>query len=176
MHARRFVFLDESGARTDLTRLRGWSPKGRRCPGAAPAGHWKTTTMVSAIRLEGVAASMVLDGPVDAEAFQAYVDQVLAPQLRPGDIVVMDNLPPHKAAGIQEAIETTGAELWYLPPYSPDLNPIEKMWAKIKQLLRSAAARTFQSLWSAIGHALEAVTDADIQGWFSSCGYLGTQT
>jgi transposase len=132
--------------------------------------------MVSAIRLDGVAASMVLDGPVDTEAFRAYLDQVLAPQLRPGDIVVMDNLSPHKAAGIPEAIEATGAALWYLPPYSPDLNPIEKMWAKVKQLLRTAAARTFQGLWSAIGHALRAVTDTDIQGWFSSCGYLGSQT
>ena len=127
---KRFVFLDESGAKTNMTRLRGWSRRGQRVYGSVPGGQWHTTTIVSAISLEGVIASMVLEGAMDGNAFEAYVEQMLVPALRPGDIVVMDNLSCHKVSGIVELVEGVGAEVWYLPPYSPDLNPIEKMWSE----------------------------------------------
>ncbi len=127
--------------------------------------------MIASIRLDGSSAPMVLDGACDGVCFRAYVDQVLVPSLRPGDIVVMDNLGAHKVAGVVEAIERAGAKVWYLPPYSPDLNPIEKMWSKIKNSLRRTKARTQESLWEAIGEALRNVTDSDAKGWFQSCGY-----
>jgi len=128
--------------------------------------------MLAAVGLDGPQAAFVIEGAVDADVFRAYVQQVLVPTLRPGDIVVMDNLSPHKAAGIREGIEATGAELWYLPPYSPDLNPIEQMWSKIKEYLRKIAARTVDALVDAIGQALQTVTDNDVLAWFRHCGYL----
>lgn len=128
--------------------------------------------MVAAVGLDGLHAPFVIEGPVDAEVFSAYVQQLLVPTLRPGDIVVMDNLSPHKAAGIREAIEATGAQLWYLPPYSPDLNPIEQLWSKIKEHLRKIAARTLDSLADAIGRALQTITLDDVLAWFRHCGYL----
>ena len=167
----RFVFLDESGAKTNLPRLYGRIKQGRRLYDSAPCGRWETTTMIASIRLDGSSAPMVLDGACDGVCFRAYVDQVLVPSLRPGDIVVMDNLGAHKVAGVVEAIERAGAKVWYLPPYSPDLNPIEKMWSKIKNSLRRTKARTQESLWEAIGEALRNVTDSDAKGWFQSCGY-----
>lgn len=127
--------------------------------------------MIASIRLDGSSAPMVLDGACDGASFRAYVDQVLVPSLRPGDIVVMDNLGAHKVAGILEVIQRAHAEVWYLPPYSPDLNPIEKMWSKIKNSLRRSKARTQESLWEAIGEALQNVTESDAKGWFHSCGY-----
>jgi len=167
----RLIFLDESGAKTNMTRLRGWSQRGERAYGSAPGGHWHTTTMVSAIRHDGVLASMVLDGPMDGAAFEAYVEQVLVPTLCSGDIVVMDNLSCHKVAGIVDLVEDAGAELRYLPPYSPDFNPIEKMWSKVKEFLRAAAARTKEALYEAICSALQTVTATDIHNYFKSCGY-----
>lgn len=154
-----------------MTRLRGWALRGQRAYGSAPSGHWHTTTMVSAISLDGVIASMVLEGAMDGNAFEAYVEQVLVPALRPGDIVVMDNLSCHKVAGIVELVEDAGASLWYLPPYSPDFNPIEKMWSKVKEFLRSTAARTKETLYEAICLALKTVTITDIHNYFKSCGY-----
>ena len=152
-----FVFLDETGAATNMVRLYGRSPRGERLVGAAPFGHWCTTTFVAGLRASGVIAPFVLDGPMTGEWFRAYVEQMLAPALSPGDVVVMDNLPAHKVAGVQEAIRAVGASVLYLPPYSPDLNPIEQLFAKLKALLRSVAARTKDALWQAIGQALDSL-------------------
>ena len=127
----RLIFIDETGASTKMARLRGWSRKGERCRASIPHGHWKTTTLTAGLRLSGLAAPMLLDGPMHGAAFKAYVEQVLVPELDPGDIVVMDNLPAHKVAGIRQAIEAAGATLLYLPPYSPDCNPIEMAFAKL---------------------------------------------
>ena len=168
---RRLVFLDESGAKTNMTRLYGRCFDGQRVADARPHGHWCTTTMLSSIRLDGTTAVMVIEAATDAMVFQAYVWQVLIPSLRPGDIVVMDNLSPHKSAGIAEAIEAAGAEVWFLPAYSPDFNPIEKMWSKIKAFLRAAKARTYEALLEAIAAALKTITASDAIGWFESCGY-----
>lgn len=167
----RSVFIDESGAKTNMTRLYARSFDGQRIVDAVPHGHWCTTTMISALRLDGSTADLVLEGATDSAAFQIYAERILAPSLRPGDIVVMDNLRPHKNAGVIQAIEAAGAEVWFLPPYSPDLNPIEKMWSKIKAYLRKAKARTKEGLWRAIGAALQTVTASDAKGWFESCGY-----
>lgn len=171
LDVQRLVFIDESGAKTNLTRTRGRSQRGQRLKSFAPLGHWHTTTMISAIDLSGVRASMVIDGATDTEAFGIYVEQVLAPALRGGEIVVMDNLQPHKHDRVRAAIEAAGATLVYLPPYSPDFNPIEAMWSKVKQSLRSAAARTFDTLLGAIKAALESVTPEDCLGFFTGCGY-----
>jgi transposase len=168
------VFLDESGAQTNLARLRGRSPEGERLVAPVPHGHWKTYALVAAVRLWGPCAAALVDGPVDADVFKAYVALVHVPSLRPGDVVVMDNLQPHKAAGVREMIEAAGAALLYLPPYSPDLNPIENMWSKVKQLLRSAAARTFEALQRAVWAALDAVTPDDCRGFFAHCEHAAT--
>lgn len=167
----RLVFLDESGAKTNMTRLYGRVIGGGRVVDSVPAGHWCTTTMLSSLRLDGSTTAMVIEGATDRDVFEAYVQKVLVPALRPTDIVVLANLAPHKTPAIVAAIEATGAEVWFLPPYSPDLNPIEKMWSKVKQLLRAAKARTEQALLRAIAAALEAILPADAQGWFGSCGY-----
>jgi transposase len=168
---RRLIFLDESGAKTDLTRLYARSFDGQRIVEATPQGHWGTTTIISALRLDGSTADMVLEGATDGTAFLAYVEQILAPTLRPGDLVIMDNLAPHKMPAVIQAIEAKQAQVRFLPPYSPDLNPIEKMWSKIKAYLRQVKARTQETLWQAIGAALQTVTASDAQGWFDSCGY-----
>jgi transposase len=167
----RLVFLDESGAKTNMTRLYGRAFDGQRVVDSTPHGHWCTTTMVSSLRLDGTTAAMVIKGPTDTDVFEAYVQRVLAPTLQPGDIVVMDRLGPHKVPRIVQTIEATGAIVWLLPPYSPDFNPIEKMWSKIKEFLRSAKPRTYAALMTAIAEALELVVAADVQGWFGSCGY-----
>jgi len=174
VEAHRLVFLDESGAKTNMTRLYGRSFDGQRVVDATPHGHWCTTTMLAAVRMDGSTAPMVIPGPTDAEVFGAYVEHVLIGSLRPGDIVVMDNLAPHKSPAVIGAIETAGAEVWFLPPYSPDLNPIEKMWSKIKAFLRKAKARTWDALVGAIKAALEEVTGSDAEHWFQSCGYIRT--
>jgi transposase len=166
------VFLDESGARTSMTRTRGRAPRGVRVVEAVPHGHWRTTTMIGAVRLDGPFAAAVVGGATDADVFRAYVEHVLAPDLRPGDVVVLDNLQPHKASGVREAVEAAGATLLYLPPYSPDFNPIENMWSKVKAHLRAAAARTYEALQEAITHAIHAVTADDCRGFFRHCGYL----
>lgn len=167
----RFRFIDESGAKTNMVRLHGRCPPGQRLLSKAPAGHWQTTTMIAAIGLDGVHAPFALDGAVDAEAFVVYVELVLLPTLQGGEIVVLDNLACHKHPRVRELIESVGAEVWYLPPYSPDFNPIEEMWSKIKQALRSLAARTFEGLMAAIGIALKQVSLQDLAGWFNHCGY-----
>ena len=167
----RLVFIDESGAQTNMCRLRGRSPIGQRLVAKVPGGHWKTTTMISAVALRGPFAPAAIDGATDREVFRAYVQQVLAPQLRPGDIVILDNLSPHKAPGVREVVEAAGARLLYLPPYSPDFNPIENLWSKLKTHLRAAAARTFDDLCDAIAAGLRTITVRDCRGFLHHCGY-----
>jgi transposase len=170
------VFLDESGAKTNMTRRYGRAPKGKRLVEAVPQGHWNTTTLIQAVDREGTRTAMLTDGPTNALVFRGFVKHFLVPALRPKDIVVMDNLPSHKVSGVRELIEEVGAQLWYLPPYSPDLNPIEKIFAKVKALLRKAKARTDSALYRAIRNALRNVTAADCKGCFESCGYRNTQS
>ena len=171
----RLVFLDESGAKTNMTRLRGRALKGERLIDTAPHGHWYTTTIIGAVRLDGSTACMAINGATDKDIFREYVRCVLLPTLRAGDIVVLDNLSAHKDQHTRDMIEGAGAELRFLPPYSPDLNPIEKMWSKVKERLRAAKARTEEELYQAIGLALETVTPQDVEGWFRSCGYTASQ-
>jgi transposase len=165
------VFIDESAATTSLQRLRGRAPRGQRCVASGPAGHWRVATMIGAMRLDGPLTCETLDGAVDAAAFLAWVTAALCPLLRVGDVVIMDNLSAHKHPTIRIAIESVGARLIYLPPYSPDLNPIENMWSKVKEALRAAAARTMDTLGEAITAALNRVTKTDCRGFFSNCGY-----
>jgi transposase len=171
MDATCLVLLDETGATTAMTRLSGWGPKGERLVDAVPAGHWKTTTFVAGLRASGLIAPFVLDGPMTGEVFHAYVGQMLAPALLPGDVVVMDNLPAHKVAGVREAIRAVGASILYLPAYSPDFNPIEQLLAKLKALLQKAAARTQDALWDTIGALLDAFTPAECQNYLVNSGY-----
>ncbi len=168
---RRLVFIDETGASTKMARLRGRSKRGQRCRAAIPHGHWKTTTFTAALRLDGRTAPMVLDGPLNGVAFLAYVEQVLVPTLNPGDLVIMDNLPAHKVAGVKEAIEAAGATRVFLPPYSPDFNPIEQAFAKFKALLRKAAARTVDDLWAVIAEAIELFPPQECANFFANSGY-----
>lgn len=167
----RLVFLDETGATTKMARLRGRSPRGERCRAAVPHGHWKTTTLVAGLRLDGMTAPMVIDGAMTGDAFTAYAETLLAPALKPGDIVILDNLPAHKVSGARAAIERAGAMLVFLPPYSPDFNPIEQAFAKIKALLRKAAARTVDALEAAIASALDAFTREECANYFTNSGY-----
>ena len=170
----RVLFLDETGAMTNLVRTHGRSPEGERCLGDAPAGHWKVVTAVAAIRLEGLTASATLPHAMDGQLFVTYVELALLPALRPGDVVVMDNLPGHRLPQVRELIESAGAKLLYLPPYSPDFNPIEMIWSKVKRLLRSLAARTVNALHAAFGQAMDAVSPTDILGCFRHCHYATT--
>ena len=167
------VFLDESGAKTNMTRLYGRAPGGARCVDHAAHGHWQTMTMVSAIRAEGVLedATLVLDGTMDGPTFLSYVEDHLVPSLVPGDVVVMDNLSAHKVAGVREAIEDAGCDLWYLPAYSPDYNPIEKLWSKVKSWLRRVSADSFETIADAVGEALRAVSADECGNYFTACGY-----
>lgn len=171
LHPDRLVFIDETWVTTSMARTHGRAPRGERLRAAIPHGHWKTTTFVAGLRNRGMIAPLVLDGPINGELFQAYVDQVLAPELRPGDVVVMDNLGSHKGAGIRSAIEAAGASLLYLPPYSPDFNPIEQAFAKLKAMLRKAAERTLDDLWRTIGRIVETFTPTECANYFAAAGY-----
>jgi transposase len=171
MDASRFVFLDETGTSTAMARRYGRCRRGERLVGAVPYGHWKITTFVAGLRESGLVAPLVLDGPITGEIFRAYVEQMLAPTLTAGDVVVLDNLPAHKVAGVEGAIRAAGASLLYLPPYSPDLNPIEQVFAKLKALLRKAAARTKDDLWQTIGNALDAFTLDECRNYLANCRY-----
>jgi transposase len=170
------VFLDESGVKTNMTRLRGRAKQGLRLFAHAPHGHWYTTTLISSIRINGETAAMELDGATDSLAFRAYVDRVLVPSLHEGDVVVMDNLRAHYDDEAIERIEQIGAHVLFLPPYSPDFNPIEKMWSKIKSILRKLEARSQQELSAAITTAFKSVTPSDAMGWFLSCYITASQT
>ena len=165
------VFIDETWVTTNMTRLRGRCPRGKRLIAAVPHGHWRTSTFVAGLRMSGLSAPLVLDGAMNGEAFLAYVEQILAPTLAPGDIVIMDNLSSHKAAGVREAIEARGARVFYLPPYSPDLSPIEQAFSKFKALIRKAATRTREALWNAIGQFLGRFTPQECANYFANAGY-----
>jgi transposase len=174
LDAGHFLFLDETATATNMTRRDGRCPAGRRLVAAVPHGHWKTTTLIAGLRQSGITAPLVLDGPMTGRAFRAYVEQFLVPVLAPGDIVVLDNLAAHKVKGIQAAIAAAGAHLLYLPPYSPDLNPIEMVFAKLKAMLRKAAARTRHQLWTALGDLIPAVSAAECASYLHHCGYDAT--
>jgi transposase len=170
----RLVFIDETWASTNMTRRRGRCPAGERLVMPVPHGHWKTTTFVAALRTSGLTAPMVIDGAMTGDLFAAYARQVLAPELRPGDVVVVDNLQCHKRAEAVAAIERAGATVVYLPPYSPDLNPIENAFSKLKGLVRSAGERTVERLWSLLGRSLDAFTPEECRNYFRHCGYAAT--
>lgn len=167
----RLVFLDETWVKTNMTRPRGRSPCGTRLVCDVPYGHWKTTTFLAALRTGGLTAPLVVDGAINGELFRGYVEQHLVPTLSAGDVVVMDNLNSHKVAGVQAAIERVGAEVLYLPPYSPDFNPIEQVFAKFKWLVRSAAERTVAGLWKRCGELLQRFTQTECRNYFRHCGY-----
>ena len=169
--ASKLVFIDETGTNTKIVRTRGRCRRGRRLIGKAPWGHWKTTTFVAGLRCNQISAPCVLDGAMDGQGFLTYIEKILVPSLSEGDIVVMDNLPAHKVDGVRKPIEAANASLVYLPPYSPDLNPIEMAFAKLKALLRKAAARTRDTLWDKIGEALNAFTPQECANYFKHAGY-----
>jgi transposase len=168
----RLIFLDESGAKTNMTRLRGRAKKGTRVYDSAPCGRWETTTLISSIRLDGQTACLAIEGATTSEIFREYVRQILAPTLRKGDIVILDNLSSHKDSKALALIRAKGAREQFLPPYSPDFNPIEKMWSKVKEHLRGAKARTQETLYQSITSAFKTITAHDAENWFKSCGYI----
>lgn len=167
----RLVFLDETGTTTNMTRLRGRARRGARLVGHVPHGHWKITTFLAGLRCDAVTAPFVIDRPMNGPIFRTYLERCLIPTLTPGDIVIMDNLSSHKVAGVREAIEAAGARLVYLPPYSPDLNPIEQLFAKLKALLRKAAERSIEALWATIGCLLDAFSPAECANYLRHAGY-----
>ena len=167
----RLVFIDETGAKTNMARTHGWTPRGERLRMAVPHGHWNTTTFVAGLTPRGMIAPFVLSGAIDRDAFEAYVKQVLIPELRPGDIVVMDNLSSHKGPNVHKMIEDAGAQLLFLPPYSPDLNPIELAFAKLKTKLRKAAERTVDGLWNTIGQISQTFSPQECKNYFNAAGY-----
>jgi transposase len=170
--ASRLVFIDETWVKTNMAPLRGWAKRGERLLGRAPHGHWKTMTFIAALRCDCLTAPCVFDGPINGQCFLAYVEQILVPTLKPGDIVVMDNLGSHKSKAVREAIRKAGAKLAFLPPYSPDLNPIEQVFAKIKHYMRSAAERTVEATWKRVGKLLETFTQQECTNYFINAGYV----
>jgi transposase len=167
----RLVFIDETWASTAMTRARGRIRAGERLRAGVPYGHWKTTTFVAGLRISGMVAPLVLDGPINRRAFEAYIAQFLVPELRPGDTVIMDNLSSHKGPAVRAMLEAVGATLLYLPPYSPDFNPIENAFAKLKALLRKAAERTIEGLWNTIGALIDTFTPSECHNYFAAAGY-----
>ena len=170
----RLVFIDETWTKTNMAPLRGWAPRGDRLIAKVPHGHWNTMTFVAALRHDRIEAPWLLEGSIDGESFRIYVERVLVPTLRPGDIVVMDNLGSHKGKAVRALIRSAGAKLFFLPKYSPDLNPIEQVFAKLKHLLRKAAARTLQTVCAAIGDILGAFTPEECVNYFTNSGYAPT--
>jgi len=168
----RLVFIDETWATTNMTRRYGRAPRGQRLVAPVPHGHWKTSTFVAGLRTNGLTAPLVVDGAMNGDIFRSYVEQVLAPTLGPGDIVILDNLGSHKVAGMRERIEARGASLVYLPPYSPDLNPIEQAFAKLKALLRKIAARTVSALWDALGDIVQRFNPQECVNYLANTGYV----
>ena len=171
----KLVFLDETWTKTNMTRLRGRSRRGQRLVGFTPFGHWNTSTFLAGLRHDRIVAPLVLDRPINGCSFRAYIDQFLAPTLHPGDIVIADNLGSHKVTGVREAIEARGATLLFLPPYSPDLNPIEQVFAKLKSLVRGAEPRTRERLWKTIGNTLDRFAPAECANYLANCGYGQTK-
>jgi len=168
---RRLVFIDETWIKTNMVPLRGWGPKGQRLRAFAPHGHWRTLTFLGALRCDRLTAPCVFDGPINGECFRAYVEQQLVPILKQGDIVIMDNLGSHKSITIRQMIKAAGARLWYLPPYSPDLNPIEQTFAKIKHWMRTAQKRTIEDVWRHIGRLLATIEPNECDNYFANAGY-----
>jgi len=168
---RRLVFIDETWIKTTMAPLRGWGLKGLRLRGYAPHGHWRTLTFLGALRCDRLAAPCVFDGPINGPCFRAYVEQLLVPTLSPGDIVVMDNLGSHKSAAIGQMIRAAGARLWFLPPYSPDLNPIEQAFAKIKHWMRHAQQRTVEDTWRRLGILVATIQPGECRNYFANPGY-----
>lgn len=171
LNQRRFVFIDESAVNTAMTRRYGRAPKGERAHDSAPRNYGPHTSVIGAMGLRGLVATLTVEGAVDTEVFNAYAERVLGPRLRTGDVVVLDNLTAHRASRIEEVAEARGAQVLWLPPYSPDYSPIEQCWSKIKSYLRGAKARTGDELHKALAQAIGRVTKADIRGWFKHCGY-----
>ncbi len=171
INPRRLVFIDETWVKTNMAPLRGWAGKGERLPGAAPFGHWNTSTFIAALRYDRIDAPWVFDGPVNGDIFRTYVEKVLVPTLEPGDVVVMDNLGSHKSAAVRRAIRGAKAHLLFLPPYSPDLNPIEQAFAKLKHWLRNAAARSRETIWRTVGDVLERFTPEECANYIENAGY-----
>jgi transposase len=167
----RLVFIDETWAKTNMTRLRGWAPRGRKLLAKVPQGRWRTLTFLAALRYDRIDAPGVLDGPINGESFLAYIEQVLVPALKPGDIVIIDNLGSHKGKAVRRAIRAAGAKLFFLPPYSPDLNPIEQVFAKLKTLLRKSAERTVEDTWKRIGALLQSFNAQECANYFRNAGY-----
>ena len=165
------MFIDETWAKTNMTPLRGWAPRGHKLIAKAPQGRWRTLTFLAALRCDRLEAPCVIDGPINGESFLAYVEQLLLPTLRPGDIVIIDNLGSHKAKAVRRAIRSVGAKLFFLPPYSPDLNPIEQLFAKLKTLLRKAAQRTVEATWRQIGALIPAFSPLECANYFRNSGY-----
>ena len=174
MEVEKLVFIDETWTSTGMTRRYGRAPRGRRCIDSAPHGHWETTTFIGALRRRRWTAPRVIDGPMDGETFLAYVRPFLCPTLQPGDRVILDNLSSHKVAGVEKAISATGATVLYLPPYSPDLNPIEKFFSKLKARLRKAAQRDIDARWKEIGELPNTLSPTECTNFFASCGYVCT--
>lgn len=170
----RLVFIDETWTRTNMAPLRGWAPRGRRLKAKVPHRRWNTMTFLAALRHDRIAAPWLIDGPIDGESFRTYVQQVLAPTLKPGDIVIVDNLGSHRSNAVRQAIRAAGAKLFFLPKYSPDLNPIEQVFAKLKHLLRKAAARSFDTISAAIGQLLGSFTPQECANYFRNAGYRST--
>ncbi|CAN7720302.1 MULTISPECIES: IS630 family transposase [Neorhizobium] len=171
----RLVFIDETWIKTNMTPIRGWGPKGRRLRAFAPHGHWRTLTFIGALRSSQLTAPCVFDGPINGTCFRAYVEQQLIPVLKPGDIVIMDNLGSHKSAAIRKAIKAAGARLWFLPPYSPDLNPIEQAFSKIKHWMRNAQRRTIDETWRHIGNLVEAIQSDECANYLENAGYVSVK-
>jgi putative transposase len=174
IEASRLVFIDETWTKTNMAPLRGWGPRGHRLRAKVPQGRWKTMTFLAALRHDRIEAPWLLAGPINGETFRLYIEKVLVPTLKPGDIVMMDNLGSHKGHAVRRAIRAAGAKLFFLPKYSPDLNPIEQFFAKLKHLLRKAAARSFDAVTAAIGHLLESFTPQECLNYFSNSGYART--
>jgi transposase len=170
----RLVFIDETWAKTNMTPTRGWCAVGQRLLAKVPFGRWTTSTFLAALRVNAITAPCVVDGPINGAIFRAYVEQCLVPTLRVGDVVIMDNLGSHKGLAVRRAIRAAGAKLFFLPPYSPDLNPIEQAFAKLKALLRRTQARTFETLWKAIGNLLPSISETECRNYFANSGYAST--
>ena len=172
----RLIFIDETWIKTNMAPLRGWGPKGRRLRGYAPHGHWRTMTFLAALRCDRLTAPCVFDGPINGVSFRAYVEQQLIQTLKPGEIVIMDNLGSHKSQAVRDAIKAAGARLWFLPPYSPDLNPIEQAFAKVKHWMRMAQKRELEEAWRHVGQIVGTFNDSECANYFKNAGYASVKS
>jgi transposase len=172
----KLVFIDETWIKTNMAPLRGWAPKGKRLRAYAPHGHWRTLTFLGALRCDRLTAPCIFDGPINGQSFRAYVEQLLVPTLKPGDIVIMDNLGSHKSAALRQMIRAAGARLWFLPPYSPDLNPIEQAFSKIKHWMRMAQKRSIPDVWRHIGRLVDTITKDECANYLENAGYASVKS